>query len=218
MKKVWLILPVLLGTIALFLLVVLFMKFSREEKIFQEQIPLNGITYDEDFLKEAEKLPGIQSVTPVALLTVHLSMEEYAMDTELFGVELADFQYQAEQVSATALGRTPVLLIGKEALSAFSDSNGHRISEKRLNQLLEGYQDLILTASFPERPEQTFSCRVAAILKEPADRICFSIDQAKTLAEQYSQPFSIKEILLTVKGETNFRKAKESFSAAEVRE
>ena len=79
MKKVWLILPVFLGTIALFLLVVLFMKFSREEKIFQEQIPLNGITYDEDFLKEAEKLPGIQSVTPVALLTVHLSMEEYGI-------------------------------------------------------------------------------------------------------------------------------------------
>ena len=37
------------------------------------------------------------------------------------------------------------------------------------------------------------------------------IDQAKALAEQYGQPFSIKEVLLTVKGETNFRKAKESF-------
>ena len=109
-------------------------------------------------------------------------MEEYSMDTELFGVELTDFQYQAEQASDTALGRTPVLLIGKEALSALSDSNGHRISEKRLNQLLEGYQDLVLTVSFQERPEQIFSCRVAAILKEPADRICFSIDQAKTLA------------------------------------
>ena len=36
-------------------------------------------------------------------------------------------------------------------------------------------------------------------------------EQAKTLAEQYGQPFSIKEVLLTVKGETNFRKAKESF-------
>lgn len=216
MKKSWLILPVFLGAIALSLLAVLLGKFSREEKIFQEQIPLNGLTYDEAFLKEAEKLPGIQSVTPVVPLAVHLSMEEYSMDTELFGVELADFQYQAEQASDTALGRTPVLLIGKEALSALSDSNGHRISEKRLNQLLEGYQDLVLTVSFQERPEQTFPCRVAAILKEPADRICFSIDQAKTLAEQYGQPFSVKEILLTVKGETNFRKAKESVSAPHV--
>ena len=63
-----------------------------------------------------------------------------------------------------------------------------------------------------------FSLPCGSNLKEPADRICFSIDQAKTLAEQYGQPFSIKEILLTVKGETNFRKAKESFSAAEARE
>ena len=36
------------------------------------------------FLKEAEKLPGIQSVTPVVPLAVHLSMEEYSMDTEHF--------------------------------------------------------------------------------------------------------------------------------------
>ena len=85
MKKNWLILPVFLGAIALSLLAVLLGKFSREEKIFQEQIPLNGLIYDEAFLKEAEKLPGIQSVTPVVPLAVHLSMEEYSMDTELFG-------------------------------------------------------------------------------------------------------------------------------------
>ena len=56
MKKGWLILPVFLGAIALSLLAVLLGKFSREEKIFQEQIPLNGLIYDEAFLKEAEKI------------------------------------------------------------------------------------------------------------------------------------------------------------------
>ena len=39
MKRGWLILPVFLGAIALSLLAVLLGKFSREEKIFQEQIP-----------------------------------------------------------------------------------------------------------------------------------------------------------------------------------
>ena len=57
MKKGWLILPVFLGAIALFLLAVLLGKFSREEKIFQEQIPLNGLIYDEAFLKKRKNFP-----------------------------------------------------------------------------------------------------------------------------------------------------------------
>lgn len=130
------------------------------------------------------------------------------METELLGVELTNLHYQAEKASDTALGRTPALLIGKEALFGLVDANGHAISEKRLGQLLEEYQELSITASFSNRPEQTFSCRAAAVLKEPADKIYFSIDQAKALAEQYGQPFSIKEVLLTVKGETNFPEGK----------
>ena len=211
MKKGWLFFLILLAAAALTLSGILLGKFSREEKIFQEQEALNGIVYDEAFLEAAAKLPGIQSVTPVVSLPVHLQVKEYSMDTDFLGVELTDFHYEAEKASDAALGRTPALLIGKEALFSLADANGHTISEKRLSQLLEEYQELTLTASFSERPEQTFSCRAAAVLKEPADRIYVSIDQAKTLAEQYGQPFSIREVLLTVKGETNFRKAKESF-------
>ena len=211
MKKGWLIFPVLLAAAALTLSGILLGKFSREEKLFQEQTALNGIVYDEAFLEEAAKLPGIQSVTPVVSLPVHLQVKEYSMDTDFLGVELTDLYYQAERAADTALGRTPALLIGKEALSGLADANGHAISEKRLSQLLEEYQELTFTASFSDRPDQTFSCRAAAVLKEPADRIYVSIDQAKALAEQYGQPFSIKEVLLTVKGETNFRRAKESF-------
>ena len=111
-------------------------------------------------------------------------MEEYSADTELFGVELTDLQYQAEQASDTALGRTPVLLIGKEALSALSDSNGHG-SRKTAEPASRRLSDLVLTASFQERPEQTFPCRVAAIFKGTGRPIYFSIDQAKTLAEQF---------------------------------
>ena len=211
MKKGWLVFLVLLAAAALTLSGILLGKFSREEKIFQEQAALNGIVYDETFLEEAAKLPGIQSVEPVVSLPVQLKVGEYSVETELLGVELTNLHYQAEKASDTALGRTPALLIGKEAFFGLVDANGHAISEKRLGQLLEEYQELSITASFSNRPEQTFSCRAAAVLKEPADKIYFSIDQAKTLAEQYGQPFSIKEVLLTVKGETNFRKAKESF-------
>lgn len=139
MKKGWLVFLVLLAAAALTLSGILLGKFSREEKIFQEQAALNGIVYDEAFLEEAAKLPGIQSVEPVVSLPVQLKVGEYSVETELLGVELTNLHYQAEKASDTALGRTPALLIGKEALFGLVDANGHAISEKRLGQLLEEY-------------------------------------------------------------------------------
>ena len=47
MKKGWLVFLVLLAAAALTLSGILLGKFSREEKIFQEQAALNGIVYDE---------------------------------------------------------------------------------------------------------------------------------------------------------------------------
>ena len=124
MKKGWLVFLVLLAAAALTLSGILLGKFSREEKIFQEQAALNGIVYDEAFLEEAAKLPGIQSVEPVVSLAVELKVGEYSVETELLGVELTNLHYQAEKASDTALGRTPALLIGKEALFGLVDANG----------------------------------------------------------------------------------------------
>ena len=192
MKKNWLILPVFLGAIALSLLAVLLGKFSREEKIFQEQIPLNGLVYDEAFLKETEKLPGIQSVTPVVPLAVHLSMEEYSMDTELFGVELTDLQYQAEQASDTALGRTPVLDRKRSTLCVFGQqwpSDLGKTAEPASRRLSGSCADCFL----PGTAGAGLPCRVAAILKEPADQICFLLIRPES-GRQYGQPFSVKKI------------------------
>ena len=102
MKKGWLVFLVLLAAAALTLSGILLGKFSREEKIFQEQAALNGIVYDEAFLEEAAKLPGIQSVKPVVSLPVQLKVGEYSVETELLGVELTDLHYQAEKASDTA--------------------------------------------------------------------------------------------------------------------
>ena len=99
MKKGWLVFLVLLAAATLTLSGILLGKFSREEKIFQEQAALNGIVYDEVFLEEAAKLPGIQSVKPVVSLPVQLKVGEYSVETELLGVELTDLHYQAEKAS-----------------------------------------------------------------------------------------------------------------------
>ena len=58
MKKGWLVFLVLLAAAALTLSGILLGKFSREEKIFQEQAALNGIVYDEAFLKKRQSFLG----------------------------------------------------------------------------------------------------------------------------------------------------------------
>ena len=106
MKKGWLVFLVLLAAAALTLSGILLGKFSREEKIFQEQAALNGIVYDEAFLEEAAKLPGIQSVEPVVSLPVQLKVGEYSVETELLGVELTNLHYQAEKASDTSCSKS----------------------------------------------------------------------------------------------------------------
>ena len=156
MKKGWLVFLVLLAAATLTLSGILLGKFSREEKIFQEQAALNGIVYDEAFLEEAAKLPGIQSVKPVVSLPVQLKVGEYSVETELLGVELTDLHYQAEKASDTALGRTPALLIRKGGALRPCGCQRPCNPEKRLGQLLEEYQELSITASFSNRPERPF--------------------------------------------------------------
>ena len=104
MKKGWLVFLVLLAAAALTLSGILLGKFFREEKIFRSRRPLNGIVYDEVFLEEAAKLPGIQSVKPVVSLPVQLKVGEYSVETELLGSGAYGPSLSGEKASDTALG------------------------------------------------------------------------------------------------------------------
>ena len=156
MKKGWLVFLVLLAAAALTLSGILLGKFSREEKIFQEQAALNGIVYDEAFLEEAAKLPGIQSVKPVVSLPVQLKVGEYSVETELLGVELPDLHYQAEKASDTAFRENAGASDRKGgALRPCGCQRPCNLRKAPRPAARRVYQELSITASFSNRPEQT---------------------------------------------------------------
>ena len=97
MKKGWLVFLVLLAAAALTLSGILLGKFSREEKIFQEQAALNGIVYDEAFLEEAAKLPGIQSGQAGGFPARPAESRGILCGDGASGSGATDFHYQAEK-------------------------------------------------------------------------------------------------------------------------
>ena len=183
-------------------------KARTEKQICQSIVSLENFSYEEEFLKEAEKIRGIRSITPVIKIPVRLRVEDYTMDTVLYGVDLEALQMAAAKTAETEVGSAPILLLGKESLSGMADHNGHSLSEKKQKEFLTWFQkvewqyELIsgdgvenLSAmddgsvctggTYTDTKETTengwLPCIVAAVLSEPSDRIFISFSQAAEL-------------------------------------
>lgn len=184
-------------------------KTRTEKQICQSIVSLENFSYEEEFLKEAEKIRGIHSITPVIKIPVRLRVEDYTMDTVLYGVDLEALQMTAAKTAETEVGSAPVLLLGKESLSGMTDHNGHSLSEKKQKEFLTWFQELewqyelipgdgvenlsamddgsVRTGgTYADTKETTendwLPCMVAAVLSEPSDKIFISFSQAANLS------------------------------------
>lgn len=194
----------------------LFTRMKSARKLCQEVVPLGRLVYDEAFLEEAKKLPGIRSVTPVYEVTVRIAAGDYTMEATLLGVDLQSFSMTVSASEAAAVGSAPVLLFGENSLAGMTDHNGHPVSEKKQRELLENFAETDwsyqIAASGKEGSagsDAWLPCTVAAVLKEPSDAICISYEQAVELSGRTpgtGEP--ITSVLLTVQGEENFQNAK----------
>lgn len=203
-----LIVAALLGTV-LYLAGFLMLEYQEEEKVFQDIADLNGIKYDEAFLKEAEKLKGICSLTPLLELNVRLKIDDYTMETTLCGVDLEELRLKGNIQDDIQAGNTPVLLLGEKALSGLTDRNGHTASEEQQQKFLKGYENLNIyyCADCTPGEEKWLPCRVAGVLASPAEGIYLPYFQAESLAAQNGLPASVEKVLLVIKGKTNREKA-----------
>lgn len=205
---------VLIFTGMLLILVVgLIREEEKNEKILQEIVSLNQLSYEEDFLREAKKLPGLLAISPVLEVPVCLKAGEYTMDTVFLGMDLEEYPLHPVQYREAAVGNTPVLLIGEKALSGLADWNGHPISQGEQEVLLTSLEQLELRYQlrFGDGTEQEdfLPLKTAAVLKEPEDLLILPYEQAERLLGENGQERMIKKVLLTVRGEKNFLKAKE---------
>lgn len=112
------------------------------DQIFQGVISLGKISYNKEFLKEAEKIPGIVSVTPVRRVPVRLKAEGYTMEAEVIGVDLSELSMTGTKAAEIRQGSNPVFFLGRKSLSGMTDHNGHKISEKMQKKLLENFEKI----------------------------------------------------------------------------
>lgn len=123
---------------------------QEERRTYTALVSLGDLTYDNDFLKSASKIIGIQAVYPVVEIPVTLKIEDYTETTAFYGIDLSAFVQSPDEDS---LGTVPLLLLGKNSLSNMKDSNATRfpkISSKNicngrgaLHHLLPGYRHCI---------------------------------------------------------------------------
>ena len=133
-----------LCTLIFFLLIRLFLGMQEERRTYTALVSLGDLTYDNDFLKSASKIIGIQAVYPVVEIPVTLKIEDYTETTAFYGIDLSAFVQSPDEDS---LGTVPLLLLGKNSLSNMKDSNGHQISQNQQQKYMQMGEELSITYS-----------------------------------------------------------------------
>lgn len=115
---------------------------QEEKRQYTILLSLGNLTYDEDFLKTASKIKGLQKIYPVVEIPVTIKINDYTKSTVFSAVDLDAF---SPGLTQTDLGNTPFLLLGKNSLKNMKDSNGHTISEKQQKKYLLLGKDLTIS-------------------------------------------------------------------------
>ena len=149
----------------LFLVLFFFLKLvygmQEEKQQYTALISLGEINYDQNFLKNASKIKGLQELWPVVEIPITIKIDDYTKTTVFNGIDLNAFTQVTNQED---LGNTPLLLLGSKALENMKDSNGHTISRKQQEKYLQMKENLKITYSLDSTNlENTISSNSSAI-------------------------------------------------------
>ena len=132
----------LLISLVLFFFLRLTYEMQKEKQQYTALFSLGNLSYDQDFLKNASKIKGIQEIWPVVEIPVTIKTDDYTKNTVFNGINLNAF---TENLSQDNLENAPLLLLGSNSLENMKDSNGHAISKKQQNTYLKMGKELAIT-------------------------------------------------------------------------
>ena len=213
----------ILISLTLFFFLRLTYEIQKEKQQYTILISLGNLSYDQDFLKKASKINGLQEIWPVVEIPVTIKIEDYTKATVFCGIDLNAFTEISGQDN---LGNTPRLLLGSNSLENMKDSNGHTISKKQQTKYLKMGEQLAITysssvssSSFTAMdnpgnnisPVSCLPCKVAAILPGEDDQIYIPLSQARILCSESGTALTVTKVLLKIKGKTNLENAKQHF-------
>lgn len=182
---------------------------QEEKQQYSALISLEGLSYDQDFLKTASKLKGLQEIWPVAEIPVTIKIDDYTKTTVFNGIDLNAFT--GTSALDTDFGNTPLLLLGNKALENMKDSNGHLISKKQQEMYLKLGDDLKITYSLTEGSKSAptyLPCKAASVLPIDEDQIYIPISRARSLCSKASSDFDITKVFVKINGKSNFENVK----------
>ena len=226
----------LLISLVLFFFLRLTYEMQKEKQQYTALFSLGNLSYDQDFLKNASKIKGIQEIWPVVEIPVTIKTDDYTKTTVFNGIDLNAF---TENFSQDNLGNAPLLLLGSTSLENMKDPNGHVISKKQQNTYLKIGKELAITytldsiSSNKSSTENSspisssssmamdnsgnissaswFPCKVAAILPGENDQIYIPLSQARALCSEAGTPLTVTKVLLKIKGKDNLESARQLF-------
>lgn len=192
---------------------------EKESKICQNIVDLGNLTWDDDFLETAKKMPGLRSLSPVLEIDVQIRVGDYTMSTVLTGIDFEEYRMKVVRSRETEAGETPALVLGEKSLSGLMDSNGHLISAGQLKKLMGDIFEQEISYRMESAGETETgawkACRIAGVTQEPEEGIYIPYEQARRLAGQAGADQSIHKVLLTVQGEEQMERAQSMFGAAQ---
>ena len=220
----------ILISLTLFFFLRLTYEIQKEKQQYTILISLGNLSYDQDFLKKASKINGLQDIWPVVEIPVTIKIEDYTKATVFCGIDLNAFTEISGQDN---LGNTPRLLLGSNSLENMKDSNGHNKYLKMGEQLAitytldsidsnkssTEYSSSISDSSFTTMdspgnnisPMSCLPCKVAAILPGEDNQIYIPLSQARILCSESGTALTVTKVLLKIKGKTNLENAKQHF-------
>ena len=94
----------ILISLTLFFFLRLTYEIQKEKQQYTILISLGNLSYDQDFLKKALKINGLQEIWPVVEIPVTIKIEDYTKATVFCGIDLNAFTEISGQDN---LGNTP---------------------------------------------------------------------------------------------------------------
>ena len=194
-------------TLIIFFFLRLTYGMQEEKQQYTALVSLQGLSYDQDFLKNASKIKGMQQIWPVVEIPVTIRIDDYTKNTVFNGINLNAFTQISDD--HTIFGSTPLLLLGNNALENMKDSNGHIISKKQQQKYLQMGENLEIIYTLTDASDPVFlPCKVAAILPWDDDQIYIPFSQAGNLNFETGSGLNVTKVFLKVKGKSNLEKAK----------
>ena len=139
----WLLLPAFLAAAALLWQLAVMVWELKEQRELQELVILGEEGIPDQVLEQLTNFPGVTEAFSGLELSGQLTLGDYSGPVTLWGVDLETYPFKLVSAAGeVALGDSPALVLGREALSAFEGRDGKNPSQARIAQMEESYPEL----------------------------------------------------------------------------